>query len=48
MQAADWDADEKHQTRISADQKVIERQLDGDAYYVTLQHRGQLSSASDA
>lgn len=46
MQAADWEAADKHQTRISADEKVIARQLDEDAYYVTLKHKGQLSSAS--
>jgi hypothetical protein len=39
MQAADWNAPDKHETRIIADEKVIERQLDGDAYYVTVQRR---------
>ncbi|HEU4933779.1 MAG TPA: hypothetical protein VFT48_16965 [Pyrinomonadaceae bacterium] len=45
MQAADWNESEKHQTRIIADEKdrvVIARQLDGDSYYVTIQHQSQL------
>ena len=45
MQAADWNASDKHQTRIIADEKhraVIGRQLDTDSYYVTIQHQSQL------
>jgi hypothetical protein len=37
MQAADWNEPDKHETRIIADGKLIERRLDGDAYYVALQ-----------
>jgi len=33
MQAADWNQPDKHETRIIADGKLIERQLDGDAYF---------------
>ena len=45
MQAADWNQSDKHRTRINADEKdqtVIARQLDGDAYYVTVKHQGRL------
>ena len=45
MQAADWNEPDKHQTRIIEDEKdrvVIARQLDGDSYYVTIQHQSQL------
>ena len=48
MQAADWNQVDKHQTRIIADEKnqaLIRRELDGDAYYVVLQHNGQLKMA---
>jgi hypothetical protein len=44
MQAGDWSQPDKHQTRISADRKLIERQLDDDAYYVAVQ--GRLRSES--
>jgi hypothetical protein len=40
LQAADWNESDKHQTRIIADEKdrtVIERKLDGDGYYVTIE-----------
>jgi len=40
MQAADWNQPDKHETRISADGKLIERRLDEDAYYVAV--RGQV------
>src|ERR1044071_6355779 len=39
MQAADWNQPDKHETRIIADGKLIERQLDGDAYFVRVQGR---------
>jgi hypothetical protein len=42
MQAADWTDLDRHQTRIIADEKkrvLIARQLDGDAYFVTIQGR---------
>jgi hypothetical protein len=42
MQAADWSQPDKHVTRIIADEKdraVIARELDGDAYFVTIQGR---------
>jgi len=48
MQAADWNQVDKHQTRIIADEKnqaLIGRELDGDTYYVALQHNGQLNIA---
>jgi len=48
MQAADWNQVDNHQTRIIADEKnqaQIRRELDGDAYYVVLQHNGQLNIA---
>jgi len=44
MQAADWNAPDKHQTRIIADEKLIARQLDGDSYYVTVQGKVRLES----
>jgi hypothetical protein len=47
MQAADWNEPDKHQTRIIADEKdrtVITRELDGDAYYVTVQGRPRIES----
>jgi len=40
MEAADWNQPDKHETRISADGKLIERRLDEDAYYVAV--RGQV------
>jgi len=39
IQAADWNQPDKHETRIIADGKLIERQLDGDAYFVRVQGR---------
>jgi hypothetical protein len=44
MQAADWNAPDKHQTQIIADEKLIARQLDGDSYYVTVQGKVRLES----
>jgi len=48
MQAADWNQIDKHETRLIANEKnqaLIGRELDGDAYYVALQHNGQLNTA---
>jgi hypothetical protein len=48
MQAADWNQVDKHQTRVIADEKnhaLIERELDGETYYVAIQHNGQLNIA---
>ena len=44
MQAGDWSQPDKHQTRIIADGKLIERQLDEDAYYVAVQGELRLES----
>ncbi len=44
MQAADWSAPEKHQTRIvkqDAREAILARQLDGDKYFVTVQWEPQ-------
>jgi protein-glucosylgalactosylhydroxylysine glucosidase len=44
MRAADWSQPDKHETRISADGKLIARRLDEDSYYVAVQEQLRLES----
>src|SRR6185369_5715862 len=44
MEAADWNQPDKHETRIGADGKLIERRLDEDAYYVAVREQVRVES----